>query len=93
MLFVFPEEDQRSFWMKNVRIDLDIIFLSSDRHIQFLAEAVPHSNPDTPDEYLARVEGNAQYALELASGSISRYGLVIGQEVTFDLPARLHAEE
>ena len=31
MLFVFPEEGPHSFWMKNTRIELDIIFIAADR--------------------------------------------------------------
>ncbi|MEK7149491.1 MAG: DUF192 domain-containing protein [Patescibacteria group bacterium] len=30
MLFIFPNEETRSFWMKNTLIPLDIIFISKD---------------------------------------------------------------
>ena len=42
MLFPFPDSQQRSFWMKNTLIPLDIIFVKQDGTIQNIgANAVP----------------------------------------------------
>lgn len=56
MLFVFDEEDHRSFWMKNVPYDLDIAFFDSNKKIvsittmfgtsPMMKTAVPPQHPE-----------------------------------------------
>jgi len=41
MLFVFDQEDYHSFWMKNTRLSLDIVFISSDLEVVGLVHAHP----------------------------------------------------
>ena len=63
MLFLFPREQQLSFWMKNTFIPLDIIFIRSDRTILGIAEnAVPQTMTSR------RVPGNSQFVLEINGG-------------------------
>lgn len=62
MLFIFPEEDELNFWMKNTLIPLDMIFLSKTRVIVgIVAEAAPQSldarGPGTPARYVLEVPG------------------------------------
>src|SRR3989338_9378322 len=41
MLFIFPSEEVRPFWMKNTLIPLDIIFISSAKVIVDIKTAEP----------------------------------------------------
>ena len=41
MLFVFSEEDAYSFWMKNMKISLDIIWINADGNVVYFVEDVP----------------------------------------------------
>jgi len=82
MLFLFPDESQRSFWMRNTLIPLDIIFVTSEKRILGIVEnATPKT--DTP----RKVQGRSQYVLELIGGSASRYRLTAGQTLEFYAPA------
>ena len=78
MLFVFDREAPLTFWMKNTLIPLDMIFISSGRHIVGIVEnAVPET--ETP----RRVEGLSRYVLEIAGGMSRRLGISAQSEVEF----------
>ena len=83
MLFVYEEEADRSFWMKNTLIPLDIIFLDSDFEVINIEQADPQ--PNTSDENLRRYrsERPAQYVLELNQNRSNEIGLEKGSEMSF----------
>ena len=68
MLFIFGEEDIRSFWMKNTLIPLDIIYLNSDRQIVDMYCSVPPCRSDPCPGYISALP--ARYVLEISG----RYG-------------------
>ncbi len=82
MLFVYEEEADRSFWMKNTLIPLDIIFLNSDFEVINIEQANPE--PNTSDENLAsyRSERPAQYVLEINQNRSEEIGLKKGSEMS-----------
>lgn len=85
MLFVFPDEQRRSFWMKNCLIPLDAIFLDSDGRIVSIRHMSPPP-PDRPDYALQRYSSRwpAQFAIEIRGGLADELGLETGQQL--DLP-------
>ncbi|MEJ5171316.1 MAG: DUF192 domain-containing protein [Fimbriimonadales bacterium] len=77
MLFVFPDAEERSFWMKNTPTPLDIAFFSADRKLLNVGRGVPYSlDPVTSD-------GPAKYVLEVRQGTFQRLGLRKGAELRF----------
>ena len=73
MLFVWPGEDYRSFWMKNTPISLDILFFSSELTLVSLHEnTVPFSKKPLPSGQPAR------YVVELIAGQAKLQGLKTG---------------
>ncbi len=65
MLFIFPSEDERSFWMKNTIIPLDIIFTDNGGKIVYIARnTTPFSEEmiPCPDPAIFVVEVNAGFA-------------------------------
>lgn len=75
MLFVFPDVDYLSFWMKNTLIPLDIAFLRSDGTI------VTINTMSALDESTYRSTEPAQYALEMHAGWFDRHGVQVGDRV------------
>lgn len=83
MLFVFPAENERSFWMKNTYIELDMIYMNASKKvISIIERAAPLS--ETPRLSV----GKAQYVLEIKGGLSRGLGIKEGQqmEVAGDLP-------
>ena len=80
MLFIFPQEQNLSFWMKNTYIPLDMIFISKDFKIVDVKSAVPcHADPCL----LYRPQKQAQYVVEVNRGFAEMHG--IGANDTVDL--------
>jgi hypothetical protein len=66
MLFIFPSEDIYSFWMKNTKIDLDMIWLNKDLQVVEIKSFVPVcERPDCPS-YIPRFK--AKFVLEVNAG-------------------------
>ena len=84
MLFIFDREQPRSFWMKNTRIPLDIIYFDAERRLVSVVEnARPCRTAQCPGYPSA---GPAQYVLELNAGEAGRLDLEPGDR--FELSGR-----
>ncbi len=81
MLFVFDRVGERSMWMKNMRIGLDIIFLDGEGRIMSVKSHVPPAPPDSSDEQIPFVSAFGQYVLEIAEGEAHRHRLEPGQKI------------
>ena len=78
MLFIFNRERPRSFWMKNTPLPLDIIYIDSQGFIvSWAANTTPFSLQSLPSH------APAQFVLELNAGSISHFGIEIGDRITY----------
>lgn len=81
MIFIFPKAEDHTFWMKNTRIPLDMLFVRENRTIAHIASnTVPHSLTGRhADEPVCAV-------IELDGGRASREGIAEGDHVRYDLP-------
>ncbi len=78
MLFIFEDEDLRSFWMKNTYIPLDIIYLDAQRKIIRIHENVP-----TLNEQPILSDYPAKYVIEVIAGFTALYNIRMGGTFTF----------
>jgi hypothetical protein len=83
MLFVFPAEQPRSFWMKDTPLPLSIAFLDAERRIINIVDMQPF------DETSHASAGPAKYALEVHQGWFAERGIEAGARCEFELPADL----
>jgi uncharacterized membrane protein (UPF0127 family) len=74
MLFVFPDEELRSFWMKNTLIPISIAYMDSDGRIVDLQDMKPLD--DDPPNYVSTEP--AKYALEVNQGFFKERGVKVG---------------
>jgi len=78
MIFVFPDVAPRSFWMNDMLIPLDIIWLNSGRVVEIWADATP---PTAGEQPARRAGPAADAVLELPAGATAASGLTIGDIV------------
>jgi uncharacterized membrane protein (UPF0127 family) len=79
MIFLFPSEEQQSFWMKNTPIPLDMIFINSGRKIVGIVEQTTPFSLDSRS-----VPAPSQFVLEINGGMARRHGIRPGDVVEFD---------
>lgn len=75
MLFVFPKESERSFWMKNTPLPLTIAYMDAKGRIVHMADMTPLSTDPVPSHL------PALYALEMTQGWFKSHGVMVGQTV------------
>jgi len=79
MLFVFDNANRWMFWMKDMAISIDILWISQDKRISDITRNVsPESYPKvfTP-------KSEAQFVIEVASGWADRHNIRIGDDVSW----------
>ncbi len=80
MLFIFPDNAVRGFWMQNTYIPLDIAFLDPS----FRVVDIQQMEPMTTEQHTGRAPFT--YALEVNQGWFEAHGVQIGDvaQVTFN---------
>lgn len=78
MLFIFPNMQPRSFYMKNTLIPLDIIYLDNNNTIVSIQE-----NAKPLDETSLPSGSPAQYVLEINGGLSQQLQIEIGNTMNF----------
>jgi len=81
MLFIFENEGEHSFWMKNTLMPLDIIWLNKDKEIVFVSKNTQPCKSDICP--VVNSDKKAQYALELNGGITDKIGLDVGDKMIF----------
>ena len=82
MLFIHEREEPQSYWMKNTKIPLDILYFDGQRRLVSVQRDVPPCSlgdrcPPYPSDAPAR------YVLELNAGEAARLKLAPGAELHF----------
>ncbi len=77
MLFIFEEMDKHSFWMKNMTISLDMLWLDEQGQIVDIKENVPPCKeeqcpsilPDSPARYVLEINAGRAKQLKWSKGN------------------------
>lgn len=89
MLFVFPEAAERSFWMKDTLISLDMLFADHKGYILNIQKETEPCLKNPCKNYYS--EGKAQYVLEINAGLSEQLGIKKGDALI--LPAEFQAQK
>ena len=83
MLFLFPGEAMRSFWMKNTRIPLDIFYFDQELKLVSVSENTKPCRTQSCPSYPST--GPAKYVLELNAGKAAELGVKTGDVLELHL--------
>jgi uncharacterized protein len=81
MIFLFPQNGEFAFWMKNTLIPLDMIWIDEGKRIVHIASNVPPCKADPCPSYPPGVQ--ARYVLEVAAGVAAKHHLANGNILRF----------
>lgn len=89
MLFVFPDDAPRIFWMRGCKVDIDLAFLDRTGRVvsAHRMRAEPPRQPhESEEQYQGRLRlypslAPARFAIELRAGSLSMLGLSVASRV------------
>lgn len=79
MVFVFPVETMRSFWMKNTKIPLDIFYFDANLKLVSVSRNAPPCRSARCPGYPSA--GPAKYVLELNAGKAAELGVQPGDQL------------
>ena len=87
MLFFFSQPQAWSFWMKNTKIALDLIWLDDKKRVTHIERNVPicTKTDDSCPQYRPNSD-DAMYVLELAGGTVDGYKIEKGTKLPFGQP-------
>ena len=77
MLFIYPENEERTFWMKDTFINLDIAFIKENGEVVTI-----YSMSRDSYELFSSTE-DVRYVLELREGTFKEIALKVGDKIRF----------
>ncbi len=83
MLFIHPQPGNYTYWMYNVRIPLDIIWIDANRRVVEIAADTPPCKTRASECPFYGGNKQSQYVLEIAGGEAARNGLKVGDVLSF----------
>jgi len=79
MLFIFPNERSRSFWMDKTKISLDILFVNAQKSILTIQRNTqPYSQEGIPSN------GKARFVIEVPAGYCHQNNIEAGDRIRFE---------
>jgi uncharacterized membrane protein (UPF0127 family) len=82
MLFLFNKSDFYSFWMKDMKFPIDIIFIQDEKIVDVFNKVPVAPNENLP---VYKTVTKANKVLEINAGLANKYGIKIGSEIKINL--------
>lgn len=84
MLFVFERKDTYTFWMKDTKIPLDIIFIDDNKIVDMYKNVPPQDGKENAVLPLYTSKSPANYVLEINGGLADKNGYKVGDTITIN---------
>ncbi len=82
MIFLGMPEGTQGIWMKNMKFDIDVLWVNSDHQIVYIIQGMSKSDQQTV--YRNPTNMRSHYVIELANESCNKYGISVGQTVSLN---------
>ena len=82
MIFLFDKAGYYSFWMKNMKFPIDIIFINNDQIVTIHGNAQIIKDQENPIIYSST--GASDKVLEIQAGLSKKYNFKIGDKVKYE---------
>jgi uncharacterized membrane protein (UPF0127 family) len=86
MLFVFNNEGEHTFWMKNMKFPIDIIWIDADKTVVHIEHSLQPCRSDLLCPTYNPIE-DSLYVLETVGGLAEKHDIAKGTPVDFELSA------
>lgn len=83
MLFIYSQPQQTPFWMKNMSIPLDIIWIKDSQIFAIMENLPPAKAQSQPPLYTPHAPYDS--VLELSSGATRQQGIKVGDSIILDI--------
>jgi uncharacterized membrane protein (UPF0127 family) len=86
MLFVFPDEDRRIFWMRGCNFDIDIAYIEPNGIISEIITMKKEPLNTSPDSLIRYVSQSikVKYALEMIGGWFEEHNITAGATINLN---------
>ncbi len=81
MVFNFGVRGKYDFWMRGMQFPLDFLWIGDNKILDITTNVPPPRGNEPPVQLTAKVP--VDKVMELNAGTVARYGIQIGDEVTF----------
>lgn len=85
LLFVFRKPGIQRFWMKDMLIPIDIIWINGNRIVGFEENVSPQPGVSMTELAVYKSPSPVDYVLEVPAGTVGRIGASVGDEVSIRL--------
>ena len=85
MVFVYGSSSPRNFWMRDMDIAIDIVYLSPEKEINSIHHAEKPAPDESGTEGYHTYPGRGKYVLEVPYGWTTRRGVDVNASVRFEL--------
>jgi uncharacterized membrane protein (UPF0127 family) len=82
LLMVYPNDDKHSIVMRDMKMNLDIIWLDKNQKVIHI---VKDASPETGEDVVYVSQKPARYVLEVAAGSTSKNSIKVGSIASFNV--------
>lgn len=83
MIFLFEKPEYYSFWMKNMKFPVDIIYINNDKIVTIKSNVEPPKNNEE-NLIIYAPTGPSDKVLEIQAGLSEKYGFKIGDKVKYE---------